>query len=119
MGFQETLESVVKSSGGGVGGLIMAMDGIVVESFVTEPAIDIQLFGAEVAAVLAQLRGRSAIHLSAGRVEAVDLWAGQFNAVIRFLSDEYFVAIAVRRGGQVARARHLLRCAMPDLVSQL
>lgn len=119
MGFQETLEKVVKSTKGGVGGLVMAMDGIVVESFAADANVDIQLFGAEVAAVLAQLRGQSAIHLSAGRVEALDLWAGQFNAVIRFLSDEYFVAIAVRRGGQVARARHLLRCAMPELVAQL
>jgi predicted regulator of Ras-like GTPase activity (Roadblock/LC7/MglB family) len=120
MGFHETLEKVVRGTPGCAGGLIMALDGIVVETYAAPDAdVDVSLFGAEIAAILAQLRGKGAIHLSSGRVEGIDLRASNFDALIRFLSDEYFVALAVKPGVGVAKGRHLLRTAMPDLVAEL
>ena len=122
MAFQDTLMRVVTHTKGSAAGLVMALDGIVVDSYVrpeAEAATDVALFGAEIAAVLSQLRGRSAISHSAGRVDALDLYAQNFHAVIRFLSDEYFVALAVHPGGDVAKGRFLLRQAMPDLVAEL
>lgn len=120
MAFHETLERVVKRTKGSVAGLVMALDGIVVDSYSREGSdTDVALFGAEVAAVLSQLRGRGAINLSAGKVDALDLYAHNFHAVIRFLSDEYFVALAVDPGGELAKGRFLLRQAMPELVAEL
>jgi len=120
MAFHETLEQVVNHTKGSAAGLVMALDGIVVDSYTRDGAeTDVALFGAEVAAVLSQLRGRGAINLSAGKVEALDLYAHNFHALIRFLSDEYFVALAVSPGGELAKGRYLLRKAMPDLVAEL
>lgn len=120
MAFHETLERVVKGTSGSVGGLIMALDGIVVDSYaVADSDLDVALFGAEVAAVLGHLRGKGAISLSSGCVAALDLYAQNFDVVIRFLSDEYFVALAVKPGGQLSRGRFLLRTAMPELVAEL
>src|SRR5258706_9874066 len=120
MAFQETLERVVTRTKGSSAGLVMALDGIVVDSYARPDSdTDVALFGAEVAAVLSQLRGRGAISLSSGKIEAVDLYAQNFHPVIPLLSDEYFVALAVKPGGQLGKARYLLRQAMPDLVSEL
>ena len=120
MAFQETLERVVTRTKGSAAGLVMALDGIVVDSY-SRPGndTDVALFGAEVAAVLSHLRGQNAINLSSGKVEALDLYANNFHALIRFLSDEYFVALAVTPGGEVAKGRYLLRQAMPELVAEL
>ena len=120
MSFRESLEQVVLGTEGSVGGLVMALDGIPVESYSRGGGeIDVELYGAEVAALLGHLRGSSALALSSGRVEELDLYGEQFHAVIRFLSDDYFVALAVKPGGNVGKGRFLLRAALPDLVKEL
>jgi predicted regulator of Ras-like GTPase activity (Roadblock/LC7/MglB family) len=120
MAFRDSLERIVRGVEGSIGGVVMAMDGIAVETFAGDGAgVDVGLYGAEIAAILRQIRGRGAIHLSSGPVEELDLFAEKFHAVVRFLSDEYFVAVAFRPGGNVGKGRYLLRTAMPDLVSEL
>jgi predicted regulator of Ras-like GTPase activity (Roadblock/LC7/MglB family) len=119
MAFRESLERIVGGTPGALGGVIMAMDGIAVDSYAHNDDVDMVLYGAEIAALLRQLRGAGAISLSSGPVDELHLFARKFHGIVRFLSDEYFVALAVRPGGQVGKARYLLRAAIPDLVSEL
>jgi predicted regulator of Ras-like GTPase activity (Roadblock/LC7/MglB family) len=120
MSFRESLEKIVLGTEGGVAAVVMALDGIAVESYTRDGAdVDIGVYGAEVAAILGTLRGTSSVSLSSGRVEELDLYCERFHAVVRFLSDEYFAVIALRPGANVGKGRYLLRVAMPDLVSEL
>src|SRR5438874_10275002 len=120
MSFRESLERIVSGTNGSVGGVVMAMDGIAVDAFAHPNAdVDLVLYGAEIAAILRQLRGSGSITLSSGPVQELDFFADKFHSVVRFLSDEYFVALAMKPGGNVGKARFLLRTAMPDLVNEL
>lgn len=120
MSFRASLERLVLGTEGSIGALVMAMDGIPVESFSRgdgEP--DIVLYGAEVASLLGSVRGPRAVSLSSGPIQELDLYGDRFNAVVRFLSDDYFVALALQPGGNMGKARFLVRTALPDLVSEL
>ncbi len=120
MSFRENLERIVLNTEGSVAGVVMALDGIPVDSFTREGSdVDIGLYGAEVAAVVGRLRGNEATALSSGRVDELDFFAERFHSLVRFLSDEYFIAIALKPGGNVGKGRFLLRLSMPDLVGEL
>lgn len=120
MTFRESLEKIVLGTEGGVAGVVMAMDGMPVESYVRDGSdVDISLYGAEVASLLGRFRGPNAGHLSSGLVEGVDLFCEKYHALVRFLSDEYFVVVAIEPGGNVGKGRYLMRTTVPELVEQL
>jgi hypothetical protein len=120
MSFRESLERIVLGTEGSVAGVVMALDGIAVDSYTREGSdVDIGIYGAEIAALLRGLRGAESLNLSSGRVEELDFFADRFHSVVRFLSDEYFIAVAVKPGGNVGKGRYLLRVALPELVGEL
>lgn len=117
--FREAIQSVVDRVEGGLAGVLMGFDGISVEGY-QAPArdTDIDTVGMELAHVLTQVR-RAADSLQVGVLDEVMVHAEKMTVIVRLLNQEYFLACAVGPGGNVGKARYLLRVAAPKIVAEL
>ena len=120
MSLREQLQTVVEQVDGAIGCTIMGFDGIAVESHQLPAAEDLDLSGAwvEFANVLSQFRQASSAH-NTGPVSEVSINAERLTALIRALSPDYFLALAVRPEANFGKARYLLRVAAPKLLAEL
>jgi predicted regulator of Ras-like GTPase activity (Roadblock/LC7/MglB family) len=117
--FAQYLKKVVDHVDGGIGGLIMGLDGIAVETYLREgQKVDINTVGMEFSFILTQVRKAAEI-LKVGAVQEVSIKAEQLVLVIRMLTHEYFVAVALTSEGNFGKCRFLLRLATPKLVAEL
>ena len=57
--------------------------------------------------------------LDAGETKEVSVKTERLTTVVRMLTDEYFVALALEPGGNVGKARYLLRTSAPTLIENL
>src|SRR5262249_15948905 len=97
--FRENLQKIVGNVDGGVAGLLMGFDGIAVESYVRDDNdADIQAVGMEFSFILTQVPKAAEI-LEVGGVHEIAIKADKLTVIIRVLSDEYFVALAMKPEG--------------------
>lgn len=117
--FREMLQDLVEKTDGGVAGLLMASDGIAIDQYTkVDSPFDIESVGMEYTVVLKGLQ-RAAEMLDTGTTNEVSLKTERLTTVVRLLSDEYFVALTLEPGGNVGKARYLLRIAAPKLIDNL
>ena len=113
------LKDVVDRTEGSVSGLLMDFDGFPVEHYLRDQTnIDAETIGAEYSVVLGQIR-KAADMLDAGSAREVAIQAERLTTVIRLLNDDYFVAISLLPGGNVGKAKFLLRTAQERLLQAL
>jgi predicted regulator of Ras-like GTPase activity (Roadblock/LC7/MglB family) len=72
----------------------------------------------EFSAILGQIRN-AAEQLRTGGASEVQIRTEKIVAVARFLTSEYFLALAVQPDANVGRARYLLRVAAPKIAAEL
>lgn len=112
--FQALLQDVVDHTDGGLAGLLMGYDGIAVDHYVrAEDFTQVEAVGMELSVVLKNVQQATQM-LEAGDAEEVAIRAAHFTTLVRLLNDEYFVAVTVRPGGNVGKARYLLRKRAAD-----
>src|SRR5512139_3749031 len=104
--FKEVLQEVVESTDGAVAGLLMGYDGIPLENYARGgQSIDVESVGMEYSVIL-----KSVLHaaemLDIGSAQEVSVKAERMTTVIRLLNAEYFVAITLKPGGNVGKARY-------------
>jgi predicted regulator of Ras-like GTPase activity (Roadblock/LC7/MglB family) len=117
--FAETLRKVVDNVDGGIGAVVMGLDGIAVESYMRDSTrLDITTIGMEFSFILSQVR-KAADSLQVGTVEEVSVRAERLVLVIRMLAGQYFLAVALGAEGNFGKARYLMRLATPALTAQL
>ena|SRR3989339_463343 len=116
--FRERLKDIVERCDGAMGGVVMGFDGIVVDSYTLTSGTDVQTIGMELAFVLIQVRKASEI-LEVGKLEEISIRSEQLVFLVRILSDEYFLGIALRPSGNFGKGRHLMRMAVPELRANL
>jgi predicted regulator of Ras-like GTPase activity (Roadblock/LC7/MglB family) len=117
--FREVLQEVVDGTDGGIAALVMGYDGIPVDQYVrTGAALDVATIGMEYSVILKEIR-RAAQMLDAGTANEVSIKSERMTTVIRFLNDEYFVAVALSPEGNTGKARFLLRVRAPSILSSL
>ncbi len=117
--FKEILRDLVDRTDGGVAGLLMASDGIAIDQYSRdEGGFDIESVGMEYSVVLKGVQ-RASEMLDAGDTKEVSVRTDRLTTVVRMLTDEYFVALAVEPGGNVGKARYLLRTSAPTLIENL
>ncbi|MFW2387841.1 MAG: roadblock/LC7 domain-containing protein [Polyangiales bacterium] len=117
--FKEILQDLVNRTDGGVAGLLMASDGIAIDQYATgEGPFDIESVGMEYSVVLKGVQ-RAGEMLDTGSTNEVSVQTERLTTVVRMLTDEYFVALAVAPGGNVGKARYLLRVSAPALIDNL
>lgn len=117
--FKEILQDLVERTEGGVAGLLMASDGIAVDQYASaDGPFDIESVGMEYSVVLKGVQ-RASEMLDAGETKEISVQTDRLTTVVRMLTDEYFVALAVEPGGNVGKARYLLRTSAPTLIENL
>ncbi|MEO0326202.1 MAG: hypothetical protein AAF447_24850 [Myxococcota bacterium] len=117
--FQQVLREVVDNTDGGVASLLMGFDGIPVDQYLRDGTdVDIESVGMEYSVIL-----RSVMHaadmLESGKAKEFAVRAERLVTIVRLLNDDYFVAIALSPGGNVGKARFLLRTRSPKLLADL
>lgn len=117
--FQESLKRLVVETEGGLAGLLMGFDGIAVDSYsVTGSSVDINTVGMEFSFILGQVRKASEI-LEVGGVHEVAIRAENLTIIIRVVTKDYFVALALKPEGNYGKGRYLLRVVAPKLQTEL
>jgi predicted regulator of Ras-like GTPase activity (Roadblock/LC7/MglB family) len=119
--FQDHLKKLVDNTEGGLAGLLMGFDGIAVETYVTSDpsgAPDINTIGMEFSFLLTQVK-KAAESLELGGVNEVSIRTDRLTVVMRTLTTEYFVALALRSEGNFGKGRYLLRVVSPKLQAEL
>lgn len=117
--FQEHLKKVVQEVDGGVGSVIMGLDGIAVETYMRDQdGFNIDIIGMEFSFILTQVK-KAAEALKVGGVREFVTKAEQLLLVIRMLTDEYFVAVALTPNGNFGKCRFLLRLTAPKFINAL
>ena len=117
--FKELLRDVVERTEGGIAGLVMGFDGITVEQYLKSGStMDVETLGMEFSVVLGHV-ARAAEQLNAGAAKEVAIRADRQTTVMRFINDEYFIALTLTPEGNLGKGRFLLRMASPKLLDEL
>jgi predicted regulator of Ras-like GTPase activity (Roadblock/LC7/MglB family) len=120
MSFQTHLESVVKQVDGALACSVMGFDGIAVESHQVPGADELELTNAliEFTNVLSQLKGAAEL-LKTGGVQEVSINTDKVLTLMRLITPEYFVVLALKPEGNYGKGRYILRITAPKLKSEL
>ena len=117
--FAETLKKVVDNVDGGLGAIVMGLDGIAVDSYTRQPdRVDINTVAMEFSFILGQAVKASAT-LKLGGLEEFSVRAERLTLVTRMLSPQYFIAVAMAPEGNFGKCRYLMRLAVPKLTAEL
>ena len=122
--FRDSLQKLVERVDGGVAGILMGYDGISVESYTLPHGdsagapIDIQTVGMELSHAIGQVR-RAAGLQEVGELAELTLRADKLVLLVRALSNEYFLAFAIRPDASCGRARYALRVLAPKIQAEL
>jgi predicted regulator of Ras-like GTPase activity (Roadblock/LC7/MglB family) len=117
--FREILQDLVERTDGAVAGLLMASDGISIDQYSKgDGPFDIESVGMEYSVVLKGIQ-RAAEMLDTGATNEVSVKTERLTTVVRLLSEEYFVALTLEPGGNIGKARYLLRVSAPKLIENL
>ncbi len=117
--FKETLREVVEGTEGGIAGVLMDYEGFAVEHWSRDNAeIDIQTVGMELSVVLKDVR-RATEQLDAGSMREFTFHTEKLTGIVRTLTGEYVVALALAPTGNQGKGRFLLRVAAPRLLAAL
>ncbi len=117
--FKEVLKEVVDGTQGGIAGLLMGLDGIPVDQYIRDQdAVDVATVGSEYSVVLKSIK-TAAQMLEVGSANEVAIQAERMTTVIRLLNEEYFVAVTLAPGGNVGKARFLLRTRGEKILAEL
>ena len=120
MSFRTHLESVVNQVDGALACSVMGFDGISVDTFQREEASELELSGAwvEYANLLGQLR-QAAETLKTGTVTEVSVNSDKVLTLMRLVSPEYFLVLALRADGNYGKGRYILRVTAPQIRAEL
>jgi predicted regulator of Ras-like GTPase activity (Roadblock/LC7/MglB family) len=120
MSFRAHLESVVNQVDGALACSVMGFDGIAVDTFQRDEAAELDLTGAwvEYANLLTQLKHAAEV-LKTGAVQEVSVNSEKVLTLIRLVSPEYFLVLALRAEGNYGKGRYVLRVTAPKVRSEL
>ena len=117
--FSEQIQRVVDGVDGGIGGLVMGLDGIAVETYVKDGGkFDVNTIGMEFSFILGQVKKAGDI-LELGGVDEFAVKAESMTLLVRMLSDEYFMAVVLGGSANFGKARFLTRLAASKLKEEL
>lgn len=119
MSFREHLEEVCRNVDGAVACSLMGMDGIEVETHLQDGGeLDVRSLLVEYSGVLRSAREAVETH-GAGGLSEIAITTDRLQAVVRIVSPEYFMVVALAPEGNLGKARFLLRVTAPKLAPEL
>jgi predicted regulator of Ras-like GTPase activity (Roadblock/LC7/MglB family) len=118
MELRDTLKEMVERVGGGIGAVIMGYDGIPIEEHINEGIFDVQLLAVEYANVLKEVK-RTIDVLKTGEMEEIIITTGLSRIIIRSISEDFFIMLALDNDGNYGKGRYLLKREVPKLREEL
>ena len=119
--FNELLSNILSRTPGSVAVSVMGFDGIPLdgkEGANADESLQHQTTIVELGNLARQIR-RMSDDVGTGAVNEFCVSAEGLHTVLRPISDEYFIAISLKKGGNVGKGRFLLRTALPELRKEL
>ena len=120
MSFLTHLESVVSQVDGAIACSIMGFDGIAVESHQISGAEDLELSSAwvEYAGIISNLKNVAEM-LKTGDVQEMSINTARVITLMRMVSPEYFILLALKPEGNYGKGRYVLRLTAPRVKAEL
>jgi predicted regulator of Ras-like GTPase activity (Roadblock/LC7/MglB family) len=120
MSFRTHLEAVVNQVDGALACSVMGFDGISVDTFQKDEAAELDVSGTwvEYANLLTQLKN-AAESLKTGTVSEVSVNSDKVLTVMRLLTPDYFLVLALRADGNFGKGRYVLRVTAPLVKQEL
>jgi predicted regulator of Ras-like GTPase activity (Roadblock/LC7/MglB family) len=124
MSFEPTLQKMIDGCSGAIGIALMGSDGIAVAEFQAQnPDLgvldgDVSAAGIEFGRILDEMR-KASDALNGGRLEEVVVGLARFTLLFRSVDDELFLVVALAEGGNLGKARFLMRRHLLELREQL
>jgi predicted regulator of Ras-like GTPase activity (Roadblock/LC7/MglB family) len=117
---QEHLESIVSSTPGAAGAILMGFDGIAVVQYLApeHESLDLESTAMELSFRFMELR-KAAEALDLGDVRDITLKTDTQAVLCRVLSEEYFVAVVLTETGHFGKGRWMLRSKAEELGAEL
>ena len=119
MSFREHLEQICRDVDEAVACSLMGVDGIEVDTHVQDGGdLDVKSLLVEYSGVLRSAKEAAEAH-AAGGVAEIAIATDKLLAVVRTVSPEYFMVVALTPDGNFGKARYLLRVTAPKLRAEL
>lgn len=120
MAFLAHLEAAVNQVDGAIACSVMGFDGIAVETHQVPTTEDVDLTTAliEFTNVLGQLR-TAAETLKTGSLHELSINTEKLTTVMRLVSPEYFMVMALTPSANAGKARYVLRITVPKVKAEL
>jgi predicted regulator of Ras-like GTPase activity (Roadblock/LC7/MglB family) len=120
MSFRPHLQDVCDKVEGAVACSLMAVDGIEVETHVAQAdaAIDLKSLLVEVSG-LCRTATDAAQATQAGGLDELTVATQKLTALVRVISPEYLLIVALRPGALQGKARYLLRVTAPKVKAEM
>lgn len=115
--FRAALTKMVDSCDGAMSAVLMGFDGIAIDTHVAQD-FDMEAVTAELSSVLAQI-GRVAESLKVGALHEVAIRSEKLTFLVRVLTPDYFLGLAMTPEGNFGKGRFLMRLAVPEFQAQL
>jgi predicted regulator of Ras-like GTPase activity (Roadblock/LC7/MglB family) len=115
--FEDVLNNIVERSDGVQGVVIMGMDGIAIGERLVDPECTIQTVGIEYAMAIKSIQ-KASQSLSAGLVQEVFINTQSSIFILRLITDDYFIAVAMVPEGNHGKTRYLMRLSVPSLLKE-
>ena len=108
MTFDEILRTIVDQCGGGIGAALMGNDGIPIEEYAADGAVEVGTAGIEFGRILMDIR-KASDALSGGPLEETIIRMARFTLIFQPIDDENFLVLAMAPDGNLGKARYLIR----------
>jgi len=112
MSFQDMLKELVEGVSSGAAATLMGTDGIAVTQYASASAsdCDVETVGIEYGKVVEEIKNAATL-LNLGSVEEVIVTTAGLDLLLRMVSEDYYIALVIKKDSGTGKARFLLRKA--------
>jgi predicted regulator of Ras-like GTPase activity (Roadblock/LC7/MglB family) len=119
MAFQQHLEAICGQVEGAIACSVMGFNGLPVASHQTsDSGVDLDGLWVEYSSLFTQIQ-KAAESLQGGQVMEVAVHTDRLTTLVRMVTADYFLALALSPDGNVGKGRFALRIVAPQLVPEL
>lgn len=120
MSFREHIQNIVDNLPGAMAGVVMGFDGIAIDTYEKDTAgLDVSTLLTEYSSTAGQLRKAAKALEQPGSVTEIAIAAENVVALMRPLSEEFFLGVLLKPNSLTGKARYLMRLGSPKILKEL
>jgi len=114
MSFSEILKNTVDKVDGAVSSMIIGIDGISVQEYVTEKLVDLTDLSAEASQMIKDI-SLAADNLGLGEAKEFSIISERCGIIMRKINSDYYLALVIKPDGNYGKGRFILKTSIPKL----